>query len=83
VSTRRWYVNQALASFKSLTAVLDDLTENEVIAALELESASSRRMSIIDRLISRAIRLREISYGNTLKEKYRGSSQQTGQDVAG
>lgn len=83
MSNRRWYINQALVSFKSLVNVLDELTESDVLAALELEAATRRRLSIIDRLISRAIRLKEISYGNTLKEKYRGTSHQTESDVAG
>lgn len=70
---RQWYVGEAVASMRRLHEVIDDLTEAEVIAALELESGSQRRSSIIDRLISRAVRLNEITYSTNLKEKYHGT----------
>lgn len=63
----------ALESFQSLTAALNGLTEEEVLACLELEAASLRRQSVIDRLISRAARLRELSYVAYLKEKFHGT----------
>lgn len=56
-----------------MNEVLPELTEDEVKAALELESGSRRRRSILDRLISRAIRLNELSYAKSLKEKYHGT----------
>lgn len=67
---RDWYLAQALESFASLNRVLTELTEDEVFAALELESQSRRRRSIMNRLISRATRLNEIVYSNSLKEKF-------------
>lgn len=70
---RRWYVGQALKSFTSLIDVLDKLTEKEVMAALALEAATKRRRSIIDRLISRAVRIRELAYSRQLKEKFHGT----------
>jgi hypothetical protein len=70
-TVREWYVGRALDSFQSLLEVLMELTADEVIAALELESQSRRRRAIVDRLVSRAIRLNEISYAAQLKEKYR------------
>ena len=72
-SVRQWHISQALDSFQSLQAVLNDLTEAEVIRCLELESASQRRSSVIDRLISRAVRLRELTYAAYLKEKFNGT----------
>ena len=51
---------------------LNELTEEEVLAALDLEGATRRRRSVIDRLISRAARLNEIRYVRQLKEKYHG-----------
>jgi hypothetical protein len=75
MSTRKWFIARALESFKSLTTVLSELTEDEVLACLELEAASQRRLSVIDRLISRASRLRELCYSNFLKEKYHGTPQ--------
>jgi hypothetical protein len=71
---RKFEVTRALESFGELTALLNDLTEEEVLAALELESATRRRQSFIDRLISRAVRLNEVRYSRQLKEKYRGQS---------
>lgn len=70
---RKWYIDQALQSFLRLNEVLGDLTEAEVLACLNLEAASQRRRSVIDRLISRAVRLREIEYNRQLKEKFHGT----------
>lgn len=67
---RDWYVGQALESYSRLTEVLLELTEVEVLAALALESQSRRRRSITDRLISRAVRLKEIEYVAELKAKF-------------
>lgn len=69
---RKFAISQALESARSVNEHLYDLTEEEVLAALELESGSRRRPSIIDRLISRAVRLNEMSYTAQLKEKFRG-----------
>ena len=72
-SVRSWYVTQALASAQGLRDTLQELTEDEVIAALELESQSRRRRSIVDRLIKRATRLNEVKYSTFLKEKFHGT----------
>lgn len=69
---RRAVIAQALESFQGLTSTLGEMTENEVLAALDVESAALRRQTVIDRLISRAVRLRELSYAASLKEKYSG-----------
>ena len=73
MSVRRALVAQALESFQGLAAALHELTEEEVLACLEVESASLRRRSMLDRLISRAVRLRELSYAAQLKEKFHGT----------
>ena len=70
MAVRKWYLDRALASYPSLKAVIGELTLEEVIAALELARSTLRRRSLIDRLISRAVRLNEISFTNHLKEKY-------------
>lgn len=72
MAVRKWHVDQALASYPSLKRVLGELTEEEVLAALNLESATMRRRSVIDRLISRAVRLNELSYSRQLKERFGG-----------
>jgi hypothetical protein len=71
---RKWYVDQALSSFKRLNEVLLDLRVEEVMACLDLEAATQRRRSVIDRLISRAIRLAEIDLQTSLRKKYHGTS---------
>lgn len=70
MATRDWYINQALQSVTRLNAVMADLTEEEVLACLDLESGSRRRRSIVDRLISRAVRLNELGYAAQLKNKF-------------
>lgn len=57
-----------------LNELLLELTESEVLAALTLESQSRRRRSIVDRLISRAVRMNEVNYSTTLRKKYHGTS---------
>jgi hypothetical protein len=74
---RKFEVTRALDSFGALVSGLNDLTEEEVIAALDLESSTRRRQSFIDRLISRAVRLNEVSYSRQLKEKYHGQSKKS------
>ena len=71
---RKWYIGEALKSFVRLNEVLSELTEEEVVACLDLEAASQRRRSVLDRLISRAVRLKEIEFNRQLKEKYHGTS---------
>lgn len=72
MSVDKFRISVALESIRALNACLHDLTEEEVLAALSLESSSRRRPSIMDRLISRAARLNEVRYTAHLKEKYRG-----------
>ena len=68
----KFKIAAALRSYGALVAVLDQLTEQEVLACLQLEAASQRRESVLNRLISRAVRLNEIKYACQLKEKYHG-----------
>ena len=78
--TRRWYIDQALQSYARLNEVLGDLTEAEVMVCLDLESAGRRRRSITDRLISRAVRINEIAFNNSLQEKYHGQNPKQNHD---
>ena len=70
---RQGMVSAALASFTTLNKVLPKLTEQEVHACLELEASTLRRRTVIDRLISRAVRLNELTYSSQLKEKFHGT----------
>lgn len=71
MAIRKWHVTEALKSMSGLIEFLPRLTEEEVLACLDLESQSDRRKSVIDRLIARAVRLNEIAYNQRLNEKYR------------
>lgn len=73
MTVRKSYIDTALLSYASLASVIDELSEDEVLACLQLESASRRRQSIIDRLISRAVRINELSYSTSLKERFHGT----------
>ena len=70
MSVRKWYLSEALVSYRRLNAVVNELTLEEVMAALELESATQRRRSLTDKLISRAVQLETISLTQTLTEKF-------------
>ena len=72
MTVRKWHLAQATQSYTTLRTVVNQLTYEEIIAALELESQSLRRKSIINRLISRASHLKEIETICQLKEKYHG-----------
>ena len=70
MAVRKWHLSQATGSYPDLCGVLLDLTEEEVLAALALESGTKRRRSFIDRLVSRAVRLNEVKYKAALEMKY-------------
>jgi hypothetical protein len=70
MAVRKFLTGQALQSFGSLNDNLQELTEEEVLACLNLEAATRRRVSILNRLISRAARLNEVSYVAKLKKTY-------------
>jgi len=72
MTVRKFQISQALSSFSALKTHLGSLTEAEVLAALDLECATNRRRSFVDRLMSRAVRLNEVRYSRQLKEKYHG-----------
>lgn len=70
MSVRKACIDQALTSYPSLKGVVNELTEEEVMAALEIESATRRRQSIVLRLIARANRINELRYVAELKNKF-------------
>lgn len=70
MSVSKYNINEALGSVAALNKVINKLTEQEVLACLKLEAATQRRQSVLDRLISRAVRLNELSYVRQLKEKF-------------
>lgn len=66
---RKWYMDQALHSYRSMNKVLFDLTLEEIEKALELEAASRRRETLIETLMGRAARIVELDYVTKLKER--------------
>jgi hypothetical protein len=74
MTVRKWYIDQALESYQSLNRVVNELTETEVIACLEIEAGSRRRQSILTRLIQRAVRLRSQETARQLKEQFHAPS---------
>lgn len=51
--TRKWHVDQALHSYRTLVKILLELTEGELLKALEVESQTRRRKAIMSRLRGR------------------------------
>lgn len=74
MSVRKWYIDQALSSYVALGRVINDLTEEEVLACLALEAGTQRRRSFVNRLIARAVKLRTIDLTRQMKEKFHATS---------
>ena len=74
-SVRKWYLTESLVSYRRLLGVLPELTLEEVMAALSLESATQRRRSLTGKLISRAVQLEGVSLTNALSEKFHHGNQ--------
>lgn len=69
-TVRSTVIDEALQGWVSLQGVLSTMTEAEVLHALELEAGTRRRESILTRLIQKAVRLNELKYTKTLKERF-------------
>lgn len=70
---REWHMNEALHSFRRLKSILDQLTEEEVLAALKLEHGSRRRHTLIRVLTARAEQFHRSSFNSKLEESINGS----------
>lgn len=70
---REWYVNEALHSVRRLRAVLHELSEDEVLAALKLEHSSRRRESITRILKKRVAEINAVFFNAKLEENIHGS----------
>ena len=67
---RAWHISEAIHSYRRLVQIVDELTENEVYAALALECDSQRRKSIVNRLIAKAADFNRQKFITHLKEKF-------------
>jgi hypothetical protein len=74
-NVRQWHVKLALESMTSLMGVVNELTHDEAIYCLNLESRTQRRRSIVNVLIARAVKMLKLSYMQQLKEIYHGSEE--------
>ncbi len=67
---RDFLISKALRSSRSLTSVIGELTEKEVLHVLQVEFESLRRSVMIEKLILKAGELHRLTYLKSLKEKY-------------
>ena len=67
---RPWHIAQAMKSVRSLDEIIDELTEEELLHILELESGSLRRPSVVKRVFKKAVELNRQNYLAKLKEKF-------------
>lgn len=63
-------VRQALVGYRELNDVLPSMSEDELRAALDLESDSLRRPVLIERMIQRLVRLIEMDAKERLNRRY-------------
>ena len=71
--TREWYINEALHSFRRLKVVLNDLTEEEAIAALKLERSTRRRSTVVRLLAAQVEKLHLRNFNANLEENIHGT----------
>lgn len=70
MAARPYYVSEALMSFRRLGGILHEMTLEEVLAALELESGTHRRQSVTAKLVDRAVQLESQLIRKRLQEKF-------------
>jgi hypothetical protein len=66
-----WRIARALGSYRALIENIGEMSEEEVLNALEVEAGSRRRGVILDKLIQKAAELQRHTYIKSLKEKYK------------
>ena len=71
---KKFRVSRTLESYGGLREQINKLSVEEVISCLDIEIATTRRPTVIRRLIARAVRLNEMTYRNQLMEKYHAPS---------
>jgi hypothetical protein len=72
-NVREWHTKRALESMVSLADIAMELTLDEVIYCLNLESITRRRKSIISTLIRLAAKLKKREYVEQLEKTYHGT----------
>ena len=72
---RDWFISKALKSSRSLSEVINELTEEEILHVLQIEVESGARSVMVERLIRKAAEVHNRSYLKSLKEKFHGTSQ--------
>jgi len=64
-----WRISEALTSYRRLSAVVNEMTEEEVVRAIALEEESLRRWSVLQRLRRRARALSRAQHEVTLSRQ--------------
>lgn len=59
-----------LHSFKTLAEGLNDLSLEDLLEMIEHEAMTQRRRTLIERMIKRAVALREQQFRQNLRRKY-------------
>jgi len=67
---RKAVIALAVGSYFDLAKVIESMTQEEVLEALAIESASQRRKSTMCRLLKKAVRLNEIAFKQQLIREY-------------
>lgn len=65
----QWRISEALTSFRRLEAVVNNMSEEEVVRAIALEEEGLRRSSILNRLNRRARAFGRANYQSALKAR--------------
>lgn len=68
-----WNILQALESARSCSAVIKQMTADEIVRALQIEEGSQRRKSVLTLLYRQSRVLARITHQANLKEKIHGS----------
>jgi hypothetical protein len=66
-----WRIKRALSSVRQLNEHIDQLTGEEVHAALKFECETQRRATVVERLIAKAGEFARLNEVTNLKEKYK------------
>jgi hypothetical protein len=74
MAVRQLHITEALVSFRRLGRIMHELTLEEVMAALSLEAATQRRLSLTTKLVDRAVQLESQITRKRLQEKFHGKS---------
>ena len=74
-AVRPEYVQAARQSYSGMASILSQLNEAELYEILELEASTTRRISLMRRVMGRIVHLRSIALRQQLEEQYNAPHQ--------